>query len=352
MPGSADHGFGWPTAPIPAAGPIATGTQPGSADGPLAVAAHWSRWLILGAVVVAGGHFVGLPAIAGPIALVVAGLGFLAGVPHGAADHVMAARLSGGRSMLAIGVVYAGIAAAAWALMQWAGPIALVVVVALSVVHFGLGELEVCHQLTGWRPGRLISVAVAVAGCGALILPLARSGDQFRGVAAAISPGLAPLISGQLFERSLAGIWLVAAVVAIIASIRAAQRLVALDIALVGALGLIAPPLVAFAVWFGCWHAIRHCARMLTVEPGCATLVSTGRDRSAVLRLIRLAALPSAAALATVLVLGWFTVTASDPAVVVAEILRLLLALTVPHMVVVWWLDRAKVEPRLPATAA
>ena len=243
--------------------------------------------------------------------------------------------------MLAIGVVYAGIAAAAWALMEWAGSIALIVVVALSIVHFGLGELEVCHQLTGWRPGRLVAVAVAVAGCGALVLPLARSGDQLREVAADVSPGLALLISGRPFEMSLAGIWLVAAVVAIIASIRAAQRLVALDIAIVGALGLIAPPLVAFAVWFGGWHAIRHCARMLTVEPGCATLVSTGRDRSAVLRLIRLAALPSAAALATVLVLGWFTVTASDPAVVVAEILRLLLALTVPHMVVVWWLDRA-----------
>ena len=94
-------------------------------------------------------------------------------------------------------------------------------------------------------------------------------------------------------------------------------------------------------VWFGGWHAIRHCARMLTVEPECAALVSSGRDRAAVLRLIRLAALPSAAALATVLALGWITVTASDPTVVVAEILRLLLALTVPHMVVVWWLDRA-----------
>jgi len=341
MPGSADYGSGWPTAPIPATGPIATWPQRGADGGPLAAAAHWSRWLIFGAVVVAGGHFVGLPALAGPIALVVAGLGFLAGVPHGAADHVMAARLSGGRSMLAIGVVYAGIAAAAWALMEWAGSIALIVVVALSIVHFGLGELEVCHQLTGWRPGRLVAVAVAVAGCGALVLPLARSGDQLKEVAADVSPGLALLISGRPFEMSLAGIWLVAAVVAIIASIRAAQRLVALDIAIVGALGLIAPPLVAFAVWFGGWHAIRHCARMLTVEPGCATLVSTGRDRSAVLRLIRLAALPSAAALATVLVLGWFTVTASDPAVVVAEILRLLLALTVPHMVVVWWLDRA-----------
>ena len=341
MPRSADYGFGWPAAPIPAMGPIAIWPQRGADGGPLAAAAHWSRWLIFGAVVVAGGHFVGLPALAGPIALVVAGLGFLAGVPHGAADHVMAARLSGGRSMLAIGVVYAGIATAAWALMEWAGPIALVMVVALSVVHFGLGELEVCHQLTGWRPRRLVAVAVAVAGCGALVLPLARSGDQLREVAADVSPGLALLISGRFFEMSLAGIWLVAAVVAIIASIRAAQRWVALDIAIVGALGLIAPPLVAFAVWFGGWHAIRHCARMLTVEPGCASLVSTGRDRSAVLRLIRLAALPSAAALATVLVLGWFTVTASDPAVVVAEILRLLLALTVPHMVVVWWLDRA-----------
>ena len=341
MPGSADYGSGWPTAPIPAIGPIATWPQRGAAGGPLAAAAHWSRWLILGAVVVAGGHFVGLPAIAGPIALVVAGLGFLAGVPHGAADHVMAARLSGGRSMLAIGVVYAGIAVAAWALMEWAGPIALVVVVALSVVHFGLGELEVCHQLTGWRPGLLVAVAVAIAGCGALVLPLARSGDQLEEVAAAMSPGLAPLISGRPFEMSLAGIWLVAAAVAIIASIRAAHRLVALDIALVGALGLIAPPLVAFAVWFGGWHAIRHCARMLTVEPECAALVRSGRDRSAVLRLIRLAALPSVAALITALALGWITVTAADPTVVVGEILRLLLALTLPHMVVVWWLDRA-----------
>ena len=312
--------------------------------GPLPTAANVSRWLIFAAVVVAGGHFVGLPAIAGPIALMVAGLGFLAGVPHGAADHVMAARLSGGRSLVLIGVVYAGIALAAWALLEWAGPIALVVVVALSAVHFGLGELEVCQQLTGWLPGRFVAVAVAVAGCGALVLPLARSGDQFTAVAAAMSPGLAPLIGGHPFEISLAAMWLAAAVIAVVASFWSGHPSVALDIVIVGALGLIAPPLVAFAVWFGGWHAIRHCARMLTVEPGCAALVRTGRDRSAALRLIRLAALPSAAALATVVALGWLTVTASEPTVLVAEILRLLLALTVPHMVVVWWLDRAHVE--------
>ena len=37
---------------------------------------------------------------------------------------------------------------------------------------------------------------------------------------------------------------------------------------------------------------------------------------------------------------GVLTMAAPDPTVVVAEVLRLLLALTVPHMVVVLWLDR------------
>jgi len=296
---------------------------------------------MFGTVVLVIARFAGLPAITGPVALVIAGLGFLAGVPHGAADHVMAARLSGGRSLVGIGVVYAVIAAAAWALLEWGGLPALIAVVALSAVHFGLGELEVCRQLTGWRPGRLIATAIAIAGCGALILPLARSGEQLQGVAAAVSPGLAPLLDGQPLERILAGAWLVAAVVAVIAALWSGQIWVTADIVLVGAVGMLAPPLVAFAVWFGGWHAIRHCARMLTVEPECAALVRSGRDRAAVLRLIRLAALPSVAALATVVTLGWITVTASDPTVVVSEILRLLLALTVPHMVVVWWLDRA-----------
>ncbi|MCX6483783.1 MAG: Brp/Blh family beta-carotene 15,15'-dioxygenase [Mycobacterium sp.] len=341
MSGAADFASGWPTAPIPARVPSAVEPRWPTPGGPLGVAAAWSRWLIFGTVVLVGAHFAGLPAITGPVALVVAGLGFLAGVPHGAADHVMAARLSGGRSMVGIAAAYAGMAAAAWALLEWGGLPALIVVVALSAVHFGLGELEVCRQLTGWQPGRLVAIAIAIAGCGALVLPLARSGEQLTGVAAAISPGLAPLISGQPLEMTLAGMWLAAAVVAVVAAVWSGHVRVALDIVLVGALGMLAPPLVAFAAWFGGWHAIRHCARMLTVEPDCAALVSSGRNRAAVLRLIRLAALPSVAALTTVLALGWITVTASDPTVVVAEILRLLLALTVPHMVVVWWLDRA-----------
>lgn len=313
------------------------------ARGALPVAAAWSRRLVIATVLTAGGLAFLAPATAAPVVLVVAGVGFLAGVPHGAVDHLLAMRLTGGRPVSLVTAAYAGLAVAAWASMWWAGPIALGMVVLLSAVHFGLGELEVSRQLTGWHPGRVPAAAIVIAGSGALVLPLARSGDQLTGVATAISPVLAKLIGAAPIQIGLAVTWLIAAVIAVTASLRSGHRSVALDIALIGALGLLVAPLVAFAVWFGGWHALRHTARILTVEPGCAALMATARPRAAVLRLARLAALPSAAALTTVAALVWFTAAATDPTVAVAEVLRLLLALTVPHMVVVLYLDRTTV---------
>ena len=113
-----------------------------------------------------------------------------------------------------------------------------------------------------------------------------------------------------------------------------------LDLVLIGALGVFLPPLAAFAVWFGCWHAVRHTGRLLDEEPGCAALVAAGRTGSAVRRFARLAAPPSVAALGVLLALALFATTAPDPEVAIAEVLHVLLALTVPHMLVVLWLDR------------
>ncbi len=297
--------------------------------------------MLVGTALVAAVSGLGLATISAPVAMIVAGLGFVLGVPHGAADHMIATRLARGRPMVLVAAVYAGVAGCAWALLKWADPTALIVAVALSALHFGLGELQVVHRLCDWRPRPGMAAAIVVAGCGALLLPLARCGDQLSAVATTVSPALATVIGRTPVQQGLVAVWLLAALVASVGSMRAGHPVVALDIVIVGAVGMLAPPLVAFAVWFGGWHALRHCGRLLTVEPGCAALLTIGRPGAAVLRLIRLAALPSLAAWTVLAALGWFTVAASDPTAVVADVLRLLLALTVPHAVVVLWLDRA-----------
>lgn len=308
----------------------------------LAVSVRCSRWLVLGTVVLAL-LATGLPAPAhGTFVLVLVAAGLLAGLPHGSIDHRLAAGLTGWPTPV-VGAVYAAVAALTWVLLVTTGPVALVPVVVLSLAHFALGELEVVRASSGWRPGRVVTVAVALAGTGALLLPLARAGRQLADVAASVSPELGVLIAAGPSRVALAAVWVAAAGIAGVAALRARQFGVLVDIVLIGALGALAPPLVAFAVWFGGWHALRHCARLLTVDERSAALVASGQLRTAVRTLARVAAGPTLAAVVVLAGLLTVTATAADPSAAVAATLLVLLSLTVPHMLVVLWLDRRRI---------
>jgi len=105
------------------------------------------------------------------------------------------------------------------------------------------------------------------------------------------------------------------------------------------ALALIAPPLIAFAVYFGCWHAMRHTARLTL------SLESSQRGyRQGNLRKVFLSAvLPGTPALAgTFVIAGVLALLGNEfnddffwMALVVVW------ALTVPHMAVTAKLDRS-----------
>lgn len=315
----------------------------------MAAAVSWSRRVAAGVLLLALVLAAFVPDTAAvTLTMLVAGFGFLAGVPHGAVDHLLLCRLTR-RPLAQVTLAYAAVAVAAWCLLTWAGAVAWVAVVVLSVTHFGLGELQVWRGSTGWRPGRVVSVAAAVAGTGALLVPLALSGDLLRAVATALSPGLAVMITANPARLGVAVVWSVALCVAGVAAHRAGRASVVLDLLLIGALGAFLPPLAAFAVWFGGWHAVRHTGRLLADEPGCAALVDAGRTGSAMLRFGRLAALPSCAALVVVAVLVALGSSAADPVTGIADVLKVLLALTVPHMLVVLWLDRRDGHVARPA---
>lgn len=330
----------------PAAVPSPDRARPRPRD-PVLAAVRWSRGVLAAAALLAA-LATALPLGPWPptAVLALAAVGLLAGLPHGSIDHVLAARMTGWSTPV-VAAGYGVVALASWGLLVALGPPVLAAVLLLSLVHFALGELEVTRATTGWAPSPAVAAAVGLAGTGALLLPLARAGDALGGVAAAISPDLATVLASPITRAGLAGAWVVAAVVASVAGLRAHRPGVVVDLVVLAAAALLLPPLVAFALWFGAWHGLRHLGRLLALDPEAAALDAAGRRGRAVRRLAHLAWWPTLAATAVLVALVALTATAGDPSAALGSTLVILLALTVPHMLVVLWVDeRARRDRR------
>jgi Brp/Blh family beta-carotene 15,15'-monooxygenase len=113
----------------------------------------------------------------------------------------------------------------------------------------------------------------------------------------------------------------------------------ALDLTLLLVLAHFAPPLIAFAIYFGCWHAMRHTARLTLSLPRSIENLNQGSLRNAFSHAV-IPGLP--ALIGTFVVAGLMALSGQDfsdeffwMALVVVW------ALTVPHMLVTAKLDRA-----------
>ena len=285
---------------------------------------------LLGALLAASLAAPGAVAAAAPWLLVA---GILAGVPHGAVDHLVplwtarwpaAALAVAAAYLVAVGIVVA-------VLLRWPGP-TLLAFLALSAWHFGTGEAEFAAERDGTAIGRAARWA-AVVGVGLPVIAVVLLGDPARtgDVLAALDvtgwPLDSPVLRAAVLAAAVTGVFAAAGL-----ALRAGRPGVAAEVLLVAAVLAAAPPAAAFGAYFGGWHAVRHTARLLALAP-----VMPGREAPAqvLARVARAAALPSAAAFA-VLALLWSRREVTDPAAAVA----VLLALTFPHAAVVTWLDR------------
>ncbi|SFO59856.1 beta-carotene 15,15'-monooxygenase, Brp/Blh family [Geodermatophilus obscurus] len=277
------------------------------------------------------------PGAVAAAALPVAVVGAVLGVPHGAVDHLVPWWWSGGRHaprrLLALVVAgYAAAATAAAAALLLVPTPALAAALVLSAVHFGRGEVVAWAERAG-RP---------VPGPAADLLPCTAHGLAVVGLllwrdpattdpwVRALSPGIADAALGS----RTAGLVLVAVTVAAaVARLLARGRVRdAAELVLVAAVFAVVPPLAAFGVYFGLWHAVRHTGRLLDLARAAGGASGWG---AAARRLARAGALPSAVALAAVAVLWGL----GDVAGLQAQV-SVLLALTFPHAAVVWALDR------------
>jgi Brp/Blh family beta-carotene 15,15'-monooxygenase len=121
------------------------------------------------------------------------------------------------------------------------------------------------------------------------------------------------------------------AVVSILLLVVTKSYSLALDLVLLFALSFFAPPLIAFAVYFGLWHAIRHTARLVPKLPSARAKASTGKPLASFFA----AVIPGLYAILGIFLLGIFFVARGTTEVssdFLWIILVIIWALTVPHM--------------------
>ena len=254
------------------------------------------------------------------------------GIPHGAIDHLITIPRDSTKRFVGFIVIYTLIAiAAALAIAQW-NLIGFQLVVLMSARHFGFGDAAYANESraaadkTGYSNFLLTSYAIP-AGFLPVVLPL--TDNRTLEVLQELNPALVNWAG--TFTELLRNSTLAVAVFSILILVITKNSSLALDLLLLLALSFFAPPLVAFAVYFGLWHAIRHTARLVPKLPSAMQKVSS----STPFEVFFTAVIPGLYAIAGIFLLGIFFVARGTTDVssdFLWIILVIIWALTVPHM--------------------
>ena len=264
--------------------------------------------------------------------VVIAIIALAIGIPHGAIDHLITIPRDSTKRFIAFIAIYTLIAIiAALAIAKW-NLIGFQLVVLMSALHFGFGdsayanESQAAAEKNGYSSFVLSSYAIP-AGFLPVVLPL--TDKRTLDVLQELNPTLINWAGS--FTQVLRNSTLIIAAFSILLLVVTRNYSLALDLVLLSALSYFAPPLVAFAVYFGLWHAIRHTARLVPKLPSAMQRVASGNPLASFFA----AVIPGLYAIIGVFLLGIFFVergTTELSSDFLWIILVIIWALTVPHM--------------------
>jgi Brp/Blh family beta-carotene 15,15'-monooxygenase len=270
--------------------------------------------------------------------VVIAVIALAIGIPHGALDHLVTLpKAQPARMALFISIYVAVAVIAVIAILEF-NVMGFIFVLFMSAIHFGIGDAAFISEIDKrTNPSTKINrwFYIPAAGFTPVFIPLVNSAST--DALASVNPALIDWHQGW-DSQILVGVTTFTAV-AIVVMILGKRIREAVDLSLLLTLALIAPPLIAFAIYFGCWHAMRHTARLTLSLPKSIENLNQGLRSQAFLS----AVIPGLPAL-----VGTFVVAAvlalsgqdfSDEFFWMA--LVVVWALTVPHMAVTAKLDRA-----------
>ena len=270
--------------------------------------------------------------------VVIAVIALAIGIPHGALDHLVTLPKSSAIKMASFIAVYVAVAVIAVILLLTWNVAGFIFVVVMSAVHFGIGDAafisEIDRRTSDSKKFPRYSYAAA-GGALPVVIPLVS--DKSSAALERVNSSLINWHQGLNDELLL--LTLAIFVVALLRLLQKRRISDAIDLSLLYFLALTAPPLVAFAVYFGCWHAMRHTARLTLALPRSQKSYEEGRSTDAFLSAIW----PGVPALVGTFVVAGIVIafrggSVSDQFLWIT--LVIVWALTVPHMAVTARLDR------------
>ena len=270
--------------------------------------------------------------------VVIAVIALAIGIPHGALDHLVTLPKTEPKKMAIFIVVYVAVAVVAVIGILQFNTIGFIIVLFMSAIHFGIGDAAFISEIDRrTAPERKLNrwFYIPAAGFTPVFIPLVNSASTQA--LASVNPALINWHQGYDSEILLAVTSFTVVSIAVMGFTKRYRE--AFDLILLLLLAHLAPPLIAFAVYFGCWHAMRHTARLTLSLPRSIENLTQGTLRKAFSHAV-IPGLP--ALIGTFIVAGILALSGRDfsdeffwMALVVVW------ALTVPHMVVTAKLDRA-----------
>ena len=272
--------------------------------------------------------------------VVMAAVALGVGIPHGALDHLVTLKNAAPLKMTIFILIYVSAALAAiWAILQW-NVWGFIAVVLMSSLHFGIGDSAFIAELDRLenRVGSPIPVWAYAGAAGLLPVVIPLVNERSTQALEKINSNLIQWHFGYTQEIQL----LVALIAFLSLTVLIIRKRLSevFDLVLLGALASFAPPLVAFSVYFGCWHAMRHTARLTSLLPHSQKAHEQGSELGA----FKAAVIPGLPALLGTIVFVVVLAVVSDQGISSSFLWLALVtvwALTVPHMIVTAKLDRA-----------
>ena len=270
--------------------------------------------------------------------VVIAVIALAIGIPHGALDHLVTLPKAQPKKMALFIIVYVAVAIVAVIGILKFNTVGFIVVLFMSAIHFGIGDAAFINEIDKRSEGtKKLNrwFYIPAAGFTPVFIPLVNSASTEA--LASVNPALINWHQG--FDSQILFTITAFALLAIGVMVFDKRYREALDLIVLLLLAHLAPPLIAFAVYFGCWHAMRHTARLTLSLPRCVENITQGMLRKAFSNAV-IPGLP--ALIGTFVVAGLLALSGQDftdeffwMALVVVW------ALTVPHMAVTAKLDRA-----------